>query len=66
MFGRAVADDKGPIVMLLAALRSLREAGTQPSVNLKLLLDSEEEKGSPSIAARAGARGARCCAPTRW
>ncbi len=50
VFGRAAADDKGPIVMLLAAARALLSAGAEPSVNLKLLLDSEEEKGSPSIA----------------
>ncbi len=50
VFGRAAADDKGPIVMLLAAMKALLAGGGEPSVNLKLLLDSEEEKGSPSIA----------------
>ena len=51
LFGRAVADDKGPIVMLLAALSALGEAGVEPAVNVKIILDSEEEKGSPSRAA---------------
>ena len=49
LFGRAIADDKGPVIMLLAALNALREAGAAPAMNIKLIFDSEEEKGSPSI-----------------
>ncbi len=49
VFARASADDKGPIVMFLAALDALAAAGQSPSVNIKLLLDSEEEKGSPRL-----------------
>ncbi|MDH6166919.1 acetylornithine deacetylase/succinyl-diaminopimelate desuccinylase-like protein [Variovorax boronicumulans] len=49
VFGRASADDKGPIMMLLAAIDALKVGGGQPAVNVKVILDSEEEKGSPSI-----------------
>jgi acetylornithine deacetylase/succinyl-diaminopimelate desuccinylase-like protein len=51
VFGRASSDDKGPIMMFLAAFDGLREAGLDPAINVKVLLDSEEEKGSPSIPA---------------
>jgi acetylornithine deacetylase/succinyl-diaminopimelate desuccinylase-like protein len=36
-------------MMLLAAIDALRTAGVAPSVNIKVLLDSEEEKSSPSL-----------------
>jgi acetylornithine deacetylase/succinyl-diaminopimelate desuccinylase-like protein len=49
VFGRASADDKGPIMMLLAAIDALRADGARPAINVKVILDSEEEKGSPSI-----------------
>ncbi|UIF90122.1 M20/M25/M40 family metallo-hydrolase [Cupriavidus sp. UYPR2.512] len=49
VFGRSSADDKGPIMMMLAAIDALKAAGGQPAINLKVILDSEEEKGSPSI-----------------
>jgi acetylornithine deacetylase/succinyl-diaminopimelate desuccinylase-like protein len=49
VFGRAAADDKGPIMMFLAALDALKARKIDPAVNVKVLLDSEEEKGSPSL-----------------
>ena len=49
LFGRSTSDDKGPIVMLLAAADALRALSLAPAVNVKVLLDSQEEKGSPSI-----------------
>ncbi len=49
VFARASSDDKGPIMMFLAAFDGLRESGLDPAINVKVLLDSEEEKGSPSI-----------------
>jgi acetylornithine deacetylase/succinyl-diaminopimelate desuccinylase-like protein len=51
VFARASSDDKGPIMMFLAAFDGLKQAGLDPAINVKLLLDSEEEKGSPSIPA---------------
>lgn len=55
VFARAAADDKGPIMMLLAAFDALKAAGQAPAFNVKVLLDSEEEKGSPTINAIAKA-----------
>ncbi|APE47507.1 acetylornithine deacetylase [Delftia sp. HK171] len=49
VFARSSSDDKAPIVMLLAALDALKAQGKQPGVDIKVLLDSEEEKGSPTL-----------------
>lgn len=49
VYARASADDKGPIMMFLAAMDGLRAAGKAPAVNIKLILDSQEEKGSPRL-----------------
>src|SRR3954468_22913220 len=51
VFARAASDDKAPIVMFLAAFDGLKQMGQEPAFNVKVLLDSEEEKGSPSIPA---------------
>lgn len=50
LFARSAADDKAPIMMLLAACDALKASGNAPAYNVKVLLDSEEEKGSPSLA----------------
>jgi len=47
--GRGVADDKGQIVMHLAALEALRAAGKSPAVNLTFVFEGEEEFGSESL-----------------
>lgn len=49
LYARSASDDKGPIVALLAALDALRASGLQPSVNVKLFLEGEEEQGSPHL-----------------
>jgi acetylornithine deacetylase/succinyl-diaminopimelate desuccinylase-like protein len=49
VFGRASSDDKGPIMMFLAAFDALKASGLEPGINVKVLLDSEEEKGSTTI-----------------
>ena len=49
IFARSASDDKSPIVALLAAVDGLRAAGIQPSVNLKVFLEGEEEDGSPHL-----------------
>ncbi len=46
IYARSASDDKSPIVAMLAALDALKAAGVQPSVNLKLFLEGEEEQGS--------------------
>ncbi len=49
LYARSAGDDKMPIVGVLRALDALRANGLSPSVNLKLLLDGEEEQGSPTV-----------------
>ena len=49
VFGRSSADDKAPIMMFLSAIDALKASGAALGVNVKVVLDSEEEKGSPSI-----------------
>jgi acetylornithine deacetylase/succinyl-diaminopimelate desuccinylase-like protein len=49
VFARDSADDKGPIAMFLACFDLLRERKLAPAVNVKVLLDSEEEKNSAGI-----------------
>ncbi|WP_438963339.1 M20/M25/M40 family metallo-hydrolase [Winogradskyella sp.] len=46
IFARAAADDKGPIVMLLNALKFLNTEGITPKFNIKIVFDPEEEYGS--------------------
>lgn len=50
VFARAASDDKGPIYMLLSAVDLMRARGESPAQNIKLILDSEEEMSSPSLA----------------
>ena len=50
VFARAASDDKAPIMMLLTAIDLLRAQGKAPASNIKVILDSEEEIGSPSLA----------------
>jgi acetylornithine deacetylase/succinyl-diaminopimelate desuccinylase-like protein len=50
VFARAASDDKGPILMFLAAFDLLRSRKIEPRINVKVLLDSEEEVNSPGIA----------------
>jgi acetylornithine deacetylase/succinyl-diaminopimelate desuccinylase-like protein len=50
LYGRSTSDDKVSIVALLAAIDALHSAGIDPSINIKIILDGEEERGSPHIA----------------
>jgi acetylornithine deacetylase/succinyl-diaminopimelate desuccinylase-like protein len=50
VFARAAADDKGPIFMFLAAIDLMKAKGLASGVNIKVILDSEEEVDSPGIA----------------
>ena len=49
IFGRAAADDKAPIIMLLAALKVLQNQNKTPKINLKIIFDPEEEYGSKAL-----------------
>ncbi len=48
LFARGASDMKGQVLATLAALESIRDAGAYP-VNVRFLLEGEEEIGSPSL-----------------
>lgn len=49
LFGRSTSDDKGPIVMFLNAIDLLKENEVAIPFNIKVILDSEEEKSSKPL-----------------
>ncbi len=49
LYARSAADDKLPIHALAQAIDALRAQGLRPSMNVKVLFDGEEERGSPTI-----------------
>ncbi|MFQ5789537.1 MAG: M20/M25/M40 family metallo-hydrolase [Acidobacteriota bacterium] len=49
LYARSASDDTSPIVALLAALDALRSMGTPLTSNIRVILDGEEETGSPSL-----------------
>jgi acetylornithine deacetylase/succinyl-diaminopimelate desuccinylase-like protein len=49
IYARSSSDDKSPIVALLAALDALRAKQIPLAVNLKLILEGEEEAGSTNL-----------------
>jgi len=51
IYARSSSDDKSPIVAMLAAVDALAAKGIPRVVNLKVVLDSEEERGSPGLEA---------------
>ncbi len=50
IYGRGTDDDKGPAVASLMAMRCVRELGLPLRKNVKLVLGTAEEIGSPDIA----------------
>jgi acetylornithine deacetylase/succinyl-diaminopimelate desuccinylase-like protein len=49
VFARSAADDKAPIMMLLTAIDVLAAQGNASAFHVKVLLDGEEEIGSPNL-----------------
>ena len=49
IYARSASDDKSPIVALCAAIDALTATGRQPSANVRVILDGEEEAGSRSL-----------------
>lgn len=49
IFARASADDKAPIVMLINALKLLKEHNKEPKFNIKVIFDPEEEYASEAF-----------------
>jgi acetylornithine deacetylase/succinyl-diaminopimelate desuccinylase-like protein len=50
IYARSSSDDTSPIVALLAAMDGLGDANLRPTSNVRVILDGEEEAGSPSLA----------------
>ena len=51
IYARSASDDKAGVMAILAAVDALRADGARPAFNLKIVLEGEEEAGSPNLAA---------------
>ena len=49
VFARSASDAKGPVIMFLKAMDILQEQQLQPTFNVKVIMDFEEELGSPHL-----------------
>ncbi len=49
VFARSASDSKGPVAMFLTAMDALKDIGKIPNYNIKVILDFEEEMGSPNL-----------------
>lgn len=50
IYGRGVADDKGPVVAALMAMQCVKELGVPLSKNARVIMGTDEETGSADIA----------------
>ena len=50
LFGRGTADDKGPVVACLYALKAFKEEGMVPKMPVRVVLGLDEESGERSMA----------------
>ena len=51
VFGRSTSDDKGPILAFLAAIDALDTSNIPLTSNIRVLMEGEEEAGSPNLEA---------------
>ncbi|WP_035463747.1 M20/M25/M40 family metallo-hydrolase [Algoriphagus vanfongensis] len=49
IFARSTSDDKGPFAMFLTGWDAMTSANLSPDYNIKIILDFQEEKGSPLL-----------------
>jgi len=49
LYARSAGDDKMPVIAIVHVIDALRQNGIELSVNLKLIFDGEEERGSPTL-----------------
>ena len=49
LYARGASDDKAGVFAILAAIDALKAVGLQPTINIKLFFDGEEEQGSPHL-----------------
>ncbi len=50
VFARSASDSKGPMTQFMVAIELLDELDAAPPYNLKVIIDTEEELGSPNLA----------------
>ncbi|WP_172299726.1 dipeptidase [Pseudoruegeria sp. HB172150] len=50
LYARGASDDKGPLSVAILALRAFAETAGKPPLNVKVLIEGEEESGSPHFA----------------
>lgn len=51
IFSRSASDSKGPAMSFISALEILHDRGLQPDYNIKVIMDMQEEMGSPTLPA---------------
>ncbi len=51
IYARSTSDAKGPAVAFLSALDAMNESKAEPNYNIKVIMDFEEELGSPRLPA---------------
>lgn len=49
IFARSASDSKGPAMSLISALQVLKTKKLKPAFNIKVIMDFQEEMGSPSL-----------------
>ncbi|MFT5998108.1 MAG: acetylornithine deacetylase/succinyl-diaminopimelate desuccinylase-like protein [Neolewinella sp.] len=49
VFARSASDAKGPVAMFLTALDAIKSRELNPNFNIKVIMDFEEELGSPHL-----------------
>ena len=65
LFGRGTADDKGQVHIHIRALDALQQTAGKLPINIKVLIEGEEEVGSESLWDYVNATR-RSSRPTRW
>lgn len=50
IFARSASDSKGPAMAFISALEIFKEKGWKPEYNVKVIMDFQEELGSPHLA----------------
>lgn len=49
IFARSASDSKGPMSQFLVAMELFNQIGFRPAFNIKVIVDTEEEMGSPNL-----------------